>query len=717
MKVTYTQILARKILLAFLAFIIIISIAAFFVHNSITEKLEHISRLANNAESDQSKPEQALLLLHESENDFQESLSSVNSQKRVEYKIKLSQAFEKIDTLLKENADTTHLNLTQSHTVKLWYQKKLKLSDKLYILKHTFDSLLTVYADFNQTAGEKAGEVITGTHINKKHLKTSTDTTLAINNKKKKGLLGRIKDAIVNKTSGAASVNVKHNSSSDDVSDLATQKVLTRDKNNYSRKLKELQLRNVNLLNKQKELIMLNTRISNELERIINDVKEINYTMTDELKKTALINYRETTLLLNKFYMVALFLVLAFAILLIVFIIQLNKSEQLLIKESERSVAMAQQKMDLLLHMSHEIRNPLMAIMGFLYIFSKSSLLPEQAEMLGSIRLSSDMLLRTLNDTLDAAKMESNEFKINTDPFNPDLIIKTVMESMEFSAAKKGLTMDYHFKGNKEAIISGDSFRLKQVMINLLSNAIKYTDKGGITVTADLNADNSLQIAIGDTGKGISLEQQAKLFSKYYQTNSSKGSIGTGLGLFICKQLVEMQGGKINVKSTAGAGATFSFFIPYKKAGGHVNVEQGNNDPLLLLNGISILAVDDNELGLMFLKMVMSKWHVQFHHASNGKEALDMLAKNKITIVLTDIQMPEMDGYELLIAIRKLDGPAGKLPVIVISGTSGPEEAEKMLKIGFSGSVSKPIVKTELAEELVKVLLKTTLNGATQTKT
>jgi signal transduction histidine kinase len=211
---------------------------------------------------------------------------------------------------------------------------------------------------------------------------------------------------------------------------------------------------------------MLNTHINNELERIVSDVNNINLSIINELKENALKSYRETTGLLNKFYLASLLMVLIFAALLIIFIINLNRAEEYLLRENQRSVAIAQQKMDLLLHMSHEVRNPLTAINGFLYIFSRSNLSARQIDMLGSIRLSSDMLLHTLNDTLDAAKMETNTFKINSDPFNPNTVLKEVVESMEFSATKKQLTLDYQFEGDKEAMILGDSFRLKQVMVN-----------------------------------------------------------------------------------------------------------------------------------------------------------------------------------------------------------------------------------------------------------
>ena len=436
MKSTYTQKNSRKILLTFLAFVIILAIAALFVRNTISRKLQELSKLAHDVEYDQSKPQQTLLLLHEAEDDFQESLLSTDDTKSKAYKVKLTQAFDQIDTLLKEHSDTQNLSAEQHQKVQYLYNKKLQLSSRLYGLKHNFDSLLTVYSDYNTASNKKVTPLNIDKSLSQKTVETKTDTVKKSIPLKKKGFFARIKDAISNKNGNAASTNiieVNHNRTNHIV-DSATRRIAYRDKNIYNQKLKQLQDRNQKLLTTQKELISLNISIRNELENIINDVKDINYSITNEFKGMTFKSYQETTKLLNNFYLAALFLVLIFAALLIVFILKLGTSERLLLQENERAVTIAQQKMDLLQHMSHEIRNPLTAIKGFLYIFSQTNLSPRQADMLGSIRLSSDMLLRTLNDTLDAAKMESSEFKINKDPFNADFVLREVIESMEFSA-------------------------------------------------------------------------------------------------------------------------------------------------------------------------------------------------------------------------------------------------------------------------------------------
>ena len=713
MNASQTQILSRRILLAFLAIIIILAIAAILVRETISEKLAHLSNLAN-IEHNEVRPQQILMLLHQAEDDFQASLIEVNGSRSEAYKTNLAKAFDEIDALLKETANTSTLTKAQNKKVLIWQDKKLKLSSRLSFLKHNFDSLLTVYADFNALAS-KEPERIVQVYTKKRVIQIKTDTVKKEVEVKKKGFFSRLKSAISNDgtAAGPGSVIEINRNQTNDQSEFTAQTIMNKDREAYLKKIKQLQRlqkRNANIMSMQRELIILNSHITVELTQIINDVKEINFKAAQEFKDIAFKSYQDSTALLNKLYMVALLLVVLFAAMLIIFIIKLNRSDKLLRIENTRAVNMAQQKMDLLLHMSHEIRNPLTAIKGFLYIFSQTTLTTRQSEMLDSIRLSSDMLLGTLNDTLDAAKMENSEFKINSDPFNPDFTLKSVIESMEFSASKKNLGISYEFTGNKEAVLLGDSFRLKQVMINLLSNAIKYTEKGFIKVKAEIvivDKQQRLKVDVIDTGAGISEEQQENLFSKYYQTSSSKGITGTGLGLYIVKEFIKLQKGEIGVKSVAGKGSTFSFYIPYEDgavAAVHTHEGQSTEELLSLLNGQHILAVDDNELNLKFLEMMSRKWNIKFFSALNGRDALEVINKEEITVVLTDIHMPEMDGNELLSVIRKSKPAISKLPVIMMSGNTQSSGKQSFSEAGFNGVVSKPFIEAELVEQIVTVL-------------
>ncbi|UOE46308.1 HAMP domain-containing histidine kinase [Mucilaginibacter sp. SMC90] len=558
------NVLSRKILLAFLAFTIILVIAALFVRDKIAERLAHTAQISHLMDLNNSRPQQALLLLHQAEDLFQSSLVDGDAEKNKAYQAKLSLAFAEIDTLLNMQHDTAKLNTEQRTQLHTWHSQKIKLSADLLSARHDFDSLLMTSSDLEVATAQNKIAVKSSQKI-----QNSTDTITQPAKLKRKGFFARIKEAIKNKNAyatGSGGVVINHRTRI--YVDSVAQRLRFKDKSNYLNKLKQLRQSNTKLQETQRQLIALNMRITHKMELLIATIKDINYSLTDAFKGLAFNSYLETTSLLNKLYLSALLLLLAFAVLLIVFVIKLGQSEDLLLKENERAVMIARQKMDLLLHMSHEIRNPLTSINGFLYIFSRTTLTPKQTEMLSTVRASSDLLLQTLNDTLDAAKMEGSELKIHHDPFCPDKTLKEVIESMAFSADKKQLELNYHFDGDTEAEVLGDSFRLKQIIVNLVSNAIKYTEAGKINIRATLNLTGDkggLTVDIIDTGAGISQEQQVNLFSKYYQTSSAKGNTGTGLGLYICKQLIELQKGNITVKSDAGKGSTFSFDIPYKK--------------------------------------------------------------------------------------------------------------------------------------------------------
>lgn len=563
MKLTYTRNLVRRIFFAFLGFVIILSVVALFVRDSINDKLNKISQVSNDIENNRAEPEKALLLLGKADNDFKQSLVKNNGKLRTTYRQELSLAFNKIDTLLhKQVSDSSNLTSLEKARIKYWYQQRTALSGRLYLLRRSFDSLLNAYTYIDSVGLDNTK--VPGPNLNFKKTETLGKSNPTSKAAAKRGLIERIKDAIKN-DNGNSATEIRHQRDTKEANAKAL-KAIKQNQQAYDKALKQLQQQNVKQLHSQRQLVTTNSYIINELGNIINQVKDINYNMADEFKGMTLKSYQDSTTQLNKLYLTALCLLAVFSALLIVFITQLHQSEVLLREEIESSVAIAQQKMDLLHHMSHEVRTPLTSIMGFLYIFSKSEMTTKQAEMLESIQLSSDMVLRTLNDTLDAAKMENSELTIYAEPFNPDYILSTVIESMGPIATKKKLYIKYNFTGNKNALVLGDSYRLKQIVVNLLSNALKYTNEGGVTLNAQLTTNETrLQVEVTDTGEGISQEQQAGLFSKYYQTSSSKGQVGTGLGLFICKQLIKLQKGRISVKSERGKGTTFNFFIPYQK--------------------------------------------------------------------------------------------------------------------------------------------------------
>lgn len=706
MKISHSKVLSKRLLLAFSLFAIILTLVAFVVRYAVSQKLNNVVTQVHKIESKESKPERVLLLMHQAENDFQQSFLSAGNLQGSTYKTKLLQAFNKIDTILSTSLDTSKPYMAQYVDIKSWYTKKIALSDRYNILKSNIDSFLMIYSEYEENMSNGNYQVASPRPI--RSSQSNVDTLRKNIASKKRKLMGRIKDAILNKNERGSETIIKvHEKTTVDSLLLLNQNPFTSNGNSYQKTLQQLRRRNADMKIVQQNLLRLNNHISTDLEEIVSELKTIDAMMGIELKNAAIKSYTDTIAIIDNFCVTALILVLIFAVLLIVYVIKLNRAEQSLLNENERAIDIARQKMDLLQHMSHEIRNPISNIQGFLHIFGQTDLSPKQSEMLNAISLSSRLLLNTVNDVLAAAKMENSEFTLSTEPFNPYFVLKQTVETMRFSAEKKNLNLIYEFTGDKEIMLFGDQFRLEQILINLLSNAVKYTNTGSINVKAilqDTGEKQQLQVIVADTGIGIAANEQINLFSKYYQASSAKGKVGTGLGLYICKSFIELQGGTITVTSTEGKGSIFSFQIPYTVKTESDKLTAAIKKPVSLLNGINILAVDDNQFSLKFLKMITFNWNVNLFFAENGIAALNILEKENISVVFTDINMPEMNGFELLTAIRKLPQPKNNIPVIVMNGDQDRYDEKALLNKGFSAVGNKPIVEMQMAELIVRVM-------------
>ncbi|HEY0176867.1 MAG TPA: HAMP domain-containing sensor histidine kinase, partial [Pedobacter sp.] len=220
----------------------------------------------------------------------------------------------------------------------------------------------------------------------------------------------------------------------------------------------------------------------------------------------------------------------------------------------------------------HEIRNPLTTITGMIYMLNKTMTTPDQQKKLSTIGHASSMLMDTVNNILDVSKINHQKDEVlQLVTFQPCMVIKETVAVMSYIAENKQIYLKAEFDGNEEVSVTGDAFRLKQVMVNLLSNALKYTEEGGITVKVSLRPagqdTHELDVQVIDTGAGIPKEKQAKLFTRYYQVGRDQDKQGTGLGLYICHQLIVLQNGSISVESETGKGCNFKFKIPYKLAG------------------------------------------------------------------------------------------------------------------------------------------------------
>ena len=370
-------------------------------------------------------------------------------------------------------------------------------------------------------------------------------------------------------------------------------------------------------------------------------------------------------------------------------------------------------KQQFLANMSHEIRTPMNAVNGMTDILINKNPRPDQLPYLNVISRSSDILLHIINDILDLSKIEAGKLELENIDFSLSETLQQVKETLSFKAEEKGLSLVTHVDNKIGDILVGDPYRLNQVLINLGGNAIKFTSKGGVEIKVNLIGEENHQLQIKfsviDTGMGIASDKLNSLFENFRQLNSSDARKfgGTGLGLSISKQLVELQGGKIDVESVEGQGATFSFVIKYIRGEESRFREQNiidHNTDGTELNGLRILLADDNEYNrLVVTETLKLKADLIIDEALNGRQAVEMMAKGNYDVVLMDVQMPEMNGFEASKYIReKLPEPQNKTPIIALTASLLRADIDLCYQNGMNTYIPKPFKTWQLFKTIAE---------------
>lgn len=380
--------------------------------------------------------------------------------------------------------------------------------------------------------------------------------------------------------------------------------------------------------------------------------------------------------------------------------------EEELIAKREEALVAVKSKSDFLAVMSHEIRTPLNAIVGISNLLARNRQLPEQKENIDGLLNSTDHLMLLLNDVLDFSKLDDDSLELKNMPFDLQRLVNDVVKTFDYVVNEKQNKLTVAFVDFHCAWLIGEAVRLRQVIKNLVSNANKFTKKGLLTITVRQEFLSKDQVkvffAVADSGIGIAKDKLTSIFEKFVQTNTGLDNEygGTGLGLTICKKIVELMGGEIQVQSELGKGSTFSFALVFQtnpQIKKHSVVQQETRG----LENKTVLLVEDAKLNVLVASQFLKSWGMEVIVAENGEEAIQMAREKKFDLILMDIHMPIMDGLSSAKNIRLFNT---ETPIIALSASSTKEIKAAAIANGMNDFISKPFIPNEMYATILNQL-------------
>ncbi len=395
---------------------------------------------------------------------------------------------------------------------------------------------------------------------------------------------------------------------------------------------------------------------------------------------------------------------------------ELERAESALRLAKEMAEQASDDKSAFLAGVSHEIRTPLNAIIGTSDLLADSSLSSAQQKFVKVLQTSSNVLLGLVDNILDLSKVESAKLELESVSFWLDMLLTELREMMSDACSRKNLQLDIEIAPQMPRCFRGDPGRLRQVLMNLVGNAVKFTERGRVAVRVCIDTDapaHSLGkvwvvLAVEDTGLGISESQHGQLFRSCIQADSSitRRYGGTGLGLTISRQLVQLMGGTLDVQSAPGQGSTFTMRIPLEPRSGITTQEMAMVPQARDLPAARVLLVDDSEDNRMIVRAYLKDAPLDFVCAEDGQQAVDRFTADTFDLVLMDLQMPVMDGLTATRSMRALEATSGRphIPIVALTADALKEGAQRCLDAGCDGHFAKPVRKAALVQMLAKYL-------------